>query len=144
MKKIDKFIIRLLSLLSMLGGLLGILISLLSIFYPSGLDWVTRIPGYVNIKSVTLDAHWLYPYAKIVLYTVSFWGAIEIFRFRRRGVWLYSGAQVVLLILPYLMWNKSFLLTFFTDLPDLYITTAFIGSYALYYHVLGSEAGKVK
>ncbi|MCX7696322.1 MAG: hypothetical protein N2Z72_01345 [Bacteroidales bacterium] len=144
MKKIDRLVIRFLSSLSILGGATGIVISLISILYPSGLDWISKIPGYANIKLVTLEAHWSYPYIKLFLYAISLWGAFEIFLFRRRGFWLYTSAQVMLLIIPYFLWNKDFFLTFLADLPDLYITFAFIGSYALYYHALSSKAGSVK
>jgi len=144
MKKIDKFIIRLLASFSIAGAFLSIVISLISIFYPEGLTWVSKIPGYANIKLIHDDATWVYPYVKIVFYAISFWGAYELFYFRKRGFWWYFFAQLALLILPYFTWNKTPLLVFISDLPDVYMTVAFVGSYALYYRYFSGAAGSEK
>jgi len=144
MKKIDKFVLKFLASLSMAGALLGIIVALISIVYPHGLHLVAKIPGYANIKLVTDDALWIYPYVKVLLYIVSFLGAYELFWMKRRGFWLYVTAQVALLVLPYFTWNKMPMLIFVMDLPDLYFSFAFIGAYALYYRHLSSTAGNVK
>ena len=144
MKKIDKFLIRLLASFSMAGAFFSINYSFISTFYPEVLTVVSKIPGYANIKLIHDDATWVYPYLKMIFYAISFWGAYELFYFKKRGFWLYFFAQVALLILPYFTWNKPPLLVFISDLPDVYMTIAFVGSYALYYRYFSVAAGSEK
>ncbi|HPB02127.1 MAG: hypothetical protein AB7V36_06490 [Bacteroidales bacterium] len=122
-----------LCILSMGGGLLGVLIGVLSIIDIELIRIFARIPGYTSIYSLTYDAHFLYPYVKVVLYGLSFVGALQMLRLRKAGYFMYSVAQLVLLIVPYLMWNLMPVVVFFTDLPDMIFSIAFIGAYSLYF-----------
>jgi len=121
-----------LCILSMGGGLLGVLIGILSIIDVEMIRMFARIPGYASIYSLTVGAHFLYPYVKVLLYGVSFVGALKIFQLRKAGYYMYTSAQLILLIIPYLMWNQIPVVVFFTDLPDMIFTIAFIGAYSLY------------
>lgn len=121
-----------LCVLSMGGGLLGVLIGVLSIIDIEMIKFFGRIPGYASIFSLTNEAHFLYPYVKIILYGISFTGALYILKLRKTGFYMYAAAQIILLIIPYLMWSSIPVYTFFADLPDMIFTFAFIGAYMLY------------
>ncbi|PLW94932.1 MAG: hypothetical protein C0592_01315 [Marinilabiliales bacterium] len=128
-------IFRVLCYLSMGGGFLGVFIGILSII---DLDLINvlninRIPGYTTIKSLTWGSDAIYPYLKIVLYGASFTGALLMLMKRRRGIYFYTIAQGILLIIPYLTWNLKPIVVFFTDLPDMIFTIAFIAAYWIYY-----------
>lgn len=126
------FILVGLCILSMGGGLLGLLIGVLSIIDVETIKIFARIPGYASIYSLTIGAYGLYPYVKVLLYGVSFVGALQMFQLRKSGYFMYSGAQLILLVIPYLMWNQIPIVVFFTDLPDMIFTFAFIGAYSMY------------
>jgi len=138
-KKKSVFLIGL-CVLSMMGGLLGVLIGVLSIIDVELIKIFARIPGYASIYSLTVGSHFLYPFVKVVLYGTSFFGAFSMLRLRRRGYYMYSVAQLLLLIIPYLLWNLSPIVVFFTDLPDMIFTIAFIGAYTLFLSAMG-QAG---
>lgn len=121
-----------LCIFSMGGGVLGVLIGILSIIDIELIKVFARIPGYASIFSLTNEAHFLYPYVKIILYGVSFTGALYILKLKKTGFYLYSTAQILLLVIPYLMWSSIPVYTFFADLPDMIFTFAFIGAYTLY------------
>ena len=122
-----------LTILSMCGGLLGVIIGLISVINIELIKIFARIPGYASIYSLTKESILLYPYVKMLLYGVSFIGALQMFRYRRAGFFKYSIAQIILLIIPYFMWNQIPIVVFFTDLPDMIFTFAFIGTYSLYF-----------
>ncbi len=126
-------IFRALCIMSMGGGFLGIIIGVLSIIDLDLLNLIHRIPGYTSIKSLTWGSDAIYPYLKIVLYGASFIGALMMLLKKRRGFWIYSIVQILLLIIPYLTWNLKPVVVFFTDLPDMIFTFAFIGAYWIYY-----------
>ncbi len=125
-------IFTVLTFFSMGGGFLGVLIGILSIIDVELIRVFARIPGYASIFSLTTQSHMLYPYVKVLLYGISFAGALFMFQSKRKGFFMYSGAQLILLIVPYLMWNEIPVVVFFTDLPDMIFTFAFIGAYSLY------------
>lgn len=125
--------------MSMLGGAFGVLLGVLSAIDPELISFASRVPGYASIKSLTTDANIVYPYLKIVLYGFSFAGALLMFMLRKRGYMMYAIAQSLLLIIPYLTWNKEPVVTFFTDLPDMIFTIAFIAAYALYLPEMGKS-----
>jgi len=135
-KKKRPFVFAALCLMSMAGGAFGVLLAVIGIINPELLQFATYIPGCTSVKAVTQNAHFLYPVVKIILYSISLWGAISMYRLRKQGFLLYCIAQVLLLIIPYLMWNFSALEVFFTDLPDFAFTIAFIGAFALYLPVM--------
>lgn len=128
-------ILRSLCILSMGGGFLGILIGVLSIIDIDLINslGINRIPGYATIKSLTLGSDAIYPYLKILLYSVSFTGALLMLMKRRKGIYFYVISQVILLIIPYFTWNLRPIVVFFTDLPDMIFTFAFIAAYWIYY-----------
>lgn len=129
-----------LCILSMGGGLLGVLIGVLNIIDVDMIRVFARIPGYASIYSLTVDAHFLYPYIKVLLYGVSFVGALQMLKLRKQGYYMYTAAQLILLIIPYLMWNQIPVVVFFTDLPDMIFTIAFIGAYSLYLSQMKSSS----
>lgn len=118
--------------MSAIGGTFGVLLGVLSIIDLDLISFASRVPGYTSIKSLTFGASSVYPYAKVVLYGLSLAGAIMMFQLRRRGFFFYAAAQLLLLIIPYLTWNQPVALVFFTDLPDMIFTFAFIGAYSMY------------
>ncbi|PKP05098.1 MAG: hypothetical protein CVU11_01495 [Bacteroidetes bacterium HGW-Bacteroidetes-6] len=133
MKKRKKSVLFIaLCVMSAMGGTFGVLLGVLSIIDLDLITFAARVPGYTSIKSLTYDASTLYPYAKIVFYGLSLAGAIIMFQLQKRGFYFYASAQLALLIIPYLMWNQPAALVFFTDLPDMIFTFAFIGAYAIY------------
>ena len=133
-----------LCILSMGGGILGVLIGVLSIIDVDMIRIFARIPGYASIYSLTVDAHFLYPYFKVLLYGVSFLGALKMFQLRKSGYFMYTVAQLILLIIPYLMWHQIPVVVFFTDLPDMIFTIAFIGAYTLYLSQMKSASDQEK
>lgn len=132
MKKKRPFFLVLLTILSMCGATLGILISVFSIFDVEYVKLFSRIPGYTSIYSLSARASFLYPFVKLIIYLVSFFGAFLMFNLCRNGFYFYIFAQLSLLIIPYFMWNSEPIVVFLTDLPDVIFTVAFIGAYALY------------
>ena len=131
-KKKRPFVFATLCLISMAGGVFGVLLAILGMIDLELLTFATYIPGYTSVKAITLNAHLLYPVVKIILYSISFFGAFTMFRRLKSGFYVYVIAQLLLLAIPYLMWNFSALEVFFTDLPDFAFTIAFIGAFALY------------
>ncbi len=118
--------------MSAMGGAFGVLLGVLSIIDLDLISFASYVPGYTSIKSLTYGASSLYPYAKVVLYGLSFAGVIMMFQLHKRGFYFYAVAQIILLIIPYLMWNQLAALVFFSDLPDMIFTFAFIGAYSIY------------
>lgn len=126
-------IFRALCIISMGGGILGVFIAALSIIDLELLNLIHRIPGYTTIKSLTWGSVAIYPYLKIVLYGASFTGALLMLMKKKKGFIFYSAAQIILLIIPYFTWNLKPIVVFFTDLPDMIFTFAFIAAYWIYY-----------
>lgn len=126
-------IFRGLCILSMGGGFLGVIIGILSIIDLDLLNLINRIPGYTTIKSLTWGSNAIYPYLKIVLYGSSFIGALLMLMKNKKGFYFYAIAQFILLVIPYFSWNLNPIVVFFTDLPDMIFTIAFIASYWIYY-----------
>lgn len=119
-------------ILSMLGGALGVFIGIISLIDIDLLSIISRIPGYTSIKSLTFGSSSIYPYLKVLLYGFSFTGVLMMFLLKRQGFIIYSIAQIILLIIPYFVWNLKPIVVFFTDLPDMIFTFAFIAAYWIY------------
>jgi len=130
-KKKRPFIFAALCLMSMAGGAFGMLLAVLGMIDPELLTFATNIPGYTSIKAITLNAAFLYPMVKLILYGLSFFGALTMYRLRKSGFYFYSISQLLLLAIPYFMWNVSALEVFFTDLPDFAFSILFVIAFSL-------------
>lgn len=139
--------LTILCLCSFIGSSFGFLIAVISVVNPEWLSFANQIPGYTSIKSLTIQSIAVYPYLKMTLYAISFWGVFLMFNLKRKGFIFYSAAQFLLLVLPFFAWNETPMIVFLSDLSDYIFTIAFIGSYALYLRDMKNNqepAGKVK
>jgi len=114
-------LITILCVLSFIGGGLGILFGiLLAVGAGMAGGMLKDIPGMGAMAGGGVA----YGAISLVLSAASFWGALQIWKMKKMGVYIYAGAQIAAIILPIAFFGGQAFSTFGTI-----ITLGFIGGY---------------
>jgi hypothetical protein len=95
-------LITILCILSFIGGGLGILGGLAASVLTGLAGSLASIPGL----SAATAGGFTYGIITLVLSAVSLFGAIKIWGMKKMGVYLYAGAQVLMLITPWIFMGE--------------------------------------
>lgn len=133
MKKTKKpFWLILLTMLSLCGGLIGIIVYLTAIISFESLSIFNFIPGFTSVKSTVSDTHFIFPYLKTTLLICSMLGAFWMFKMQKKGFVLYSTAQLLMLVIAFVLSKNKILVTLIDETPNIIFTIAFIVAYSFF------------
>ena len=91
-----------LCILTFAGSGLGMLGGLFTLIAASMADFLSTVPGFGNAIEAAAIAGTTYSVISVLLSFVSLLGAIFIWNLKKTGFWMYTVAQVAMLILPFL------------------------------------------
>jgi hypothetical protein len=135
------WLLPVLCFMTFIGSGFGLLVALLSVIDIQLIEFVMKVPGYTSVVANIADTHFSYGIAKIILYSLSIFGAYQMLLLKKRGFVFYSAAQILLPVISFFFFRYPIFQIFTIVIPEFIFGVAFIALYAL--HLRHMNSGKV-